>query len=253
MISAYHPDEKGRLVPEIPTRGPCSGWDKQPCRLLSDHDRERKTGPCFPIRVMRCRVHRHGFTLYPPGHVPYGRKRWVAVAWDGSLEQSEEDSGAEASLCAKASQECLGGTYWEAALDAAAGKAWPQAGYEGSRQERFPTQMRQLRRSVRLLGVAPELSRRQRERIAAVLAVPGQKLEDAARGLETGAGYRSLGQAAVGVLRALHWEASVFERLAESGFAVGLWPQPRVCLGPGRPLRLSPFRGPGTRPPPHQL
>lgn len=205
-------------------------------------------GPCFPIRVMRCRVHRHGFTLYPPGHVPYGRKRLAAAACDGSLEQSNQ-SGGEG--CGQAlAEEHFRGTYFEAALEAAAGKAWPQTGYEGSQQERFPSQMRQLRRSLRLLGVAPELGSRQRERVAAVLGVPGQKLEDAARGLETQAGYQSLGQAAVAVLQVLPSDLSLFERLAESGFVLGFWPRPLLCLGAGRPLRRTPFRLLGPRPPP---
>ena len=235
--------------PRFPCRGPCSSWDERPCRLASDHDRERKTGPCFPIRVMRCRVHGHGFTLYPPGHVPYGRKRLAAVACDGSLEQSNQESGGEG--CGQAlAEEHFRGTYFEAALEAAAGKAWPQTGYEGSQQERFPSQMRQLRRSLRLLGVAPELGSRQRERVAAVLGVPGQKLEDEARGLETQAGYQSLGQAAVAVLQVLPSDLSLFERLAESGFVLGFWPTPLLCLGAGRPLRRTRFRLLGTRAPP---
>ena len=117
--------------PRFPCRGPCSSWDERPCRLASDHDRERKTGPCFPIRVMRCRVHGHGFTLYPPGHVPYGRKRLAAAA----------------------------------------------------------------------------------------------------------------------VLQVLPSDLSLFERLAESGFVLGFWPTPLLCLGAGRPLRRTRFRLLGTRAP----
>ena len=163
---------------------------------------------------MRCRVHGHGFTLYPPGHVPYGRKRLAAVAWDGSWEQSNQESGGEG--CGQAlAEERFRGTYFEA-----------------------------------VLGVAPELGSRQRERIAAILGVPGQKLEDAARGLEPGAGYRCLGQAAVAVLQVLPSDSSLFERLAESGFWLGWWPAPRRCLGSGRPLRRTPFRVLGTRAPP---
>ena len=139
----------------------------------------------------------------------YGRKRLAAAACDGSLEQSNQ-SGGEG--CGQAlAEEHFRGTYFEAALEAAAGKAWPQTGYEGSQQERFPSQMRQLRRSLWLLGVAPELGSRQRERVAAVLGVPGQKLEDAARGLETQAGYQSLGQAAVAVLQVLPSDLSLFD------------------------------------------
>jgi len=263
VIAAYHPDGQGTLVPEIPGRGPCSDWDERVCRLASDHDRERKTGPGFSIRVMRCRVHRHGFTLYPPGQVPYGRKRLAAMAFDGTLEQCEEADSDEGGRESRARVERFRGTYFEAAVEAAQGKAWPGTGCEGSLQERFPTQMRQLKRAVRLLGAAPELESRERERIAMLLGVPGQTLEDAARGLTDRAGYRKLGRAAVAVLAALPEDSSLFERLAESGFPVGFWPQPRICPGPGRPLRRScvapstgrrgpSFRLSGTRPPPQR-
>ena len=77
---------------------------------------------------MRCRVHRHGFTLYPPGHVPYGRKRLAAMACDGSLEQSEEKTDGEGSSEVPVKVERFRGTYFEAALEAAAGKAWPLQG-----------------------------------------------------------------------------------------------------------------------------
>lgn len=110
--------------------------------------------------------------------------------------------------------------------------------------------MRQLRRAVRLLGVAPELERQQRERIAWILGLPGQVLEDAARGLERGAGYRRLGRAGVRVLAVLAGDESLWQRLAESGALLGQWPAPRVCPGRGRALRRTPFRMPGTRPPP---
>jgi hypothetical protein len=44
-----------------------------PCHLWVDHQRARKTGPCFQLTVVHCGLHRRAFTLYPPGHVPYGR------------------------------------------------------------------------------------------------------------------------------------------------------------------------------------
>lgn len=248
MITAYRADEQGRLIPEIPKDGPCRGWDERPCRLSNDHDRERKTGPCFRLRVMRCRVHGHGFTLYPVGHFPYGRKRLAAVACEGSPERSEERSTGGGDE--QEAPECFRGSYFEAVLDAAAGKAWPQTGYRGSLRERFPTQMRQLRRGLRLLGAAPELEGRQREQIASLLGVPGQTLEDAVRGLERAAGYRRLGRAGVRVLAVLPGDGSLWQRLAESGALLGEWPAPRLCPGRGRALRRTPFRMPGTRPPP---
>ena len=41
--------------------------------LVVHHLRERKTGPQIPVTVVQCRTHRRAFTIYPLGHVPYGR------------------------------------------------------------------------------------------------------------------------------------------------------------------------------------
>ncbi len=240
MISPYRPAAEGRLIPELPGQGPCASWDERPCQLASDHDRERKTGPRFPLRVLRCRTHGHGLTLYPPGHFPYGRKRLAPVAFDGSWERQEGGTGAER----------FRSTYFEAALDAAQGKAWPQHSYAGSLQERFPTQRRQLRRAARLVGVWPELAPKKREGIAELLAVPGQLLHEGTQGLNRGRGYQRLGQSVCEVLQALPGWSSLFERLCECGFWVGEWPAPYRCPGPEQALHRSPFRLEGTRPPP---
>ncbi len=47
------------------------------CRLTVQLYRPRKTGPGYPVQVLLCRTHGRSFTVYPPGHVPYGR---IAVA-----------------------------------------------------------------------------------------------------------------------------------------------------------------------------
>ena len=103
----------------LPARGPCGELDKRPCRLWFDHRRERKTGPEFPLTVLRCGAHdRCAFTLYPPGHVPYGRQRIAPVAPDGGAVRSEGDDALEV-FCS---------TAFCAALDAAAGRPWPRDG-----------------------------------------------------------------------------------------------------------------------------
>ena len=45
-----------------------------PCQVGGAGWRARSTGPRHPLRVVRCRVHEIAFTLYPVGHVPYGRE-----------------------------------------------------------------------------------------------------------------------------------------------------------------------------------
>ena len=53
VISPYFADDSGRFLPETPSAGPCQQWDGRACEVRINHDRDRKTGPCFPIRVVR--------------------------------------------------------------------------------------------------------------------------------------------------------------------------------------------------------
>ncbi len=75
---------------------PVAGMDQCPqavggerCDLWKHHVRERKTGPCFGLWVMRCRTHAIHFTAYPHGHVPYGRQRVAPVSPAGSVTEKE--------------------------------------------------------------------------------------------------------------------------------------------------------------------
>lgn len=63
------------------------------CRTYRDGFRSRKTGPCFPIQIMGCRVHKRGFTVYPMGFDPYGRVRLAPVDAGGAmLEVPDQDA-----------------------------------------------------------------------------------------------------------------------------------------------------------------
>ena len=151
--------EDGVLVPVVPDR--CiAGEPGIGCWIVLDHWRDRKSGPCFPLAVMRCAVHEVAFTLYPCGHVPYGT---AAVAPVGPAGE-ELDPG----VC----------TMFEAASDAAGGRAWSR---ETPRDEQgrlleppegwWSTQGRRIELATRIVGVAPEVGDRDRERIAEVLGV----------------------------------------------------------------------------------
>ena len=51
----------------------------QRCSVFIDHHRDRKTGPGFPLAVVGCSRPPQGrHTLYPSGHIPYGRQAAVA-------------------------------------------------------------------------------------------------------------------------------------------------------------------------------
>ena len=101
------------------------------CRVGGAGWRERSTGPRHPLRVVRCRVHENAFTLYPEGHVPYGR---VSVLSERG-EAGEVD--AKSSLVG-------------AAIAAIRGERWPE---ELIFDEQGPVQRTQRRR-VKWLGKA---------------------------------------------------------------------------------------------------
>jgi len=72
--------------------------------------RPRKTGPCVPVTVARCHRHEIYFTVYPPGHVPYGRAAVLPLDLAGHrVDALNEESFATAD------------TQWQAVADAAAG------------------------------------------------------------------------------------------------------------------------------------
>ena len=52
--------------------------DDVACLVVEHHRRRRKTGPLHPLVVCRCEVHDVGFTVYPPGFVPYARRPILA-------------------------------------------------------------------------------------------------------------------------------------------------------------------------------
>ncbi len=209
VVTPYEPDGD-KLVPYTPDTCPLGAKEGTPCRVFPDHVRPRKTGPRFGLYVMRCRAHGIGFTLYPPGFTPWGRK-----AWGSAKSVSDPQDPVER----------FRNTYFDAALDAAAGVPW-------QREKVLPsdclrpsdlTQACYLSRSIRLLGVNQEPSLR--GVIAQLLSIPGQTLHDAAGIFEQQADLKGLGRAVCTVLEAIPSALTrVFEPLAILGAAVGLWP-----------------------------
>jgi len=72
------------------------------CRIRGAGRRERSTGPRHPLRKVRCGTHGRSFTLYPVGHVPYGRAPVVCQV-DGA-----EPDEPRASLVGAAIADCRG-------------------------------------------------------------------------------------------------------------------------------------------------
>ncbi len=235
VVSPYHADEQGVLVPELPTC--CIHWNPggEACDLVVDHLRDRKTGPQFPLTVMRCRAHQCAFTIYPPGHVPYGRHRVAPVDLEGHATGTMDQP-----------------LHWrwtlfDAALDAAEGHAWDRARMGGSAWW-WCSQGRLLSLALDLVGVAPEQSLDLRHRLAEALAVDTLTMLEGVAAIAAHPGYRSRGQAVVAVLIAIPRQG-VLDRVLRAGWLAGCWGPPlrwEPALGVLRPLAFS---SSGTDPP----
>ncbi len=169
---------------------------------------------------MRCLTHRRGFTLYPPGHLPYGRLSMAPVFPDGTSIGDGPDR--------------FVGTVFAAAFDAARGVPWPRES-DGARC--WPTMCRRLKVAEIWLGVAPGLGDRQREERAADLDVALLPLLTAAAAIRAAPGYRSRGAAIVKILEELPAGFPLLLHLLRAGHAAGLIGEPLVPVRPGGPLR----------------
>ena len=237
VVTEYRPGPDGTLEPELPTEGVCAGWDGRSCKLNINHRRERSTGPCFPLTVMRCRPHQRGFTLYPPGYVPYGRIGVAAVAPDGSLILGPD--GAER----------YRGTVFEASFEAAEQKAWHREHRGGSSKRWWGTQLRRLALAARLLAVAPGVASRRREEVAEILCIDLLLLSEQAQKMREAQGYQQRGAAIREVLDALPTSRFLPERLLECGYLAGCWGAPHRWLPQSACLHRRPFRATGTQRP----
>ena len=215
VITPYYIESDGKMSPVVPAECPCHSKDKRPCKMVKNHDRDRKTGPMFPIRVMHCSTHGINFTLYPPGFVPYGRTKLGPVELDG-MPSSQ-------SFCV----ESYAGTYFDAAIDAADGKPWPRESFDGSLKPRFTTQCRHIERIMQLLAINQNPDMDLVEIIAQILWIPGQLLLDNIK-LTNTPSFQIKGLAVCNVLNEIPSTQSIFTNLIEAGSVVGLWSEPYV-------------------------
>jgi len=222
------------MVPELPERCPAWASGSEPCRLAIHHWRDRKTGPRFPLAVVRCAVHGFGaFTLYPPSYAPYRRQAVLQVAPDGSAVRDSDHTDRL--------RGDFGGTLFEAALDAGGDRPWPRE--TGGEPERsWGTQGRHLDLAARLVGVASHLVDRIREAISAVLSIGTLHLKEASRSR----GYRALGAAVCAVLRGLRGGPRRAVHLLTCGHLIRHWGEPLHWDADRRVIERSPFLSRGT-------
>ena len=243
VVTTYRFATDGEPIPDMPTTGPCREWDGRPCRIEHHHQRERTTGPRFSLTVVLCKAHRRAFTLYPPGHVPYGRRAIAPVASDGGPVRRSGNATRKCRI-----SDCAD-TYFDAALDGADGRAWPREYKPGGSGRWWGVQVRKLARATHWLGVDPVDPPRHTEAIATALALDTLLLTEQKKLIAAHPGYRARSRAVRSVLSALIRRPVVpADRLAAAGFIAGLWGTPfRWDPSPGV-LRPLAFR-PGSPPP----
>lgn len=211
-----------------------------PCDIRQHHLRPRKTGPCYPLTVVKCHTHAIPFTLYPPGFGPYQRKPVLLLAPEGTavLHEKSEDPLPD-----------FDGTLFEAALDAKEGRARARNPAKDLRDGWWTTQCRHLEMALKLLGLLGTTTDRVRETIAAVLSVACLLLRDESRIPEPG--YQSRGHAVCAVLEALTGSAALrASRLLFCGYVIGKWGRPWTWDPSRRCLETLPFPGGERRRPP---
>ena len=209
----YEPDEAGEQRVQLPERCVHAGTAKT-CSLSVDHHRSRKTGPGFALAVVGCSLHPVSrYTLYPPGHVPYGREAVVPCSASGPLLQ-EPATG----------QPVWQTTLFGAAADAA-DKQWWLSRWSADDRRRRRTQGRRLELAGRLLGIHPEIDARTRERVATRLRVPTMTLRTAAR--SWAGSWQACGAAILTVLLVLPVDGSLLDRILAAGAVAELWSLPQ--------------------------
>lgn len=238
LISPHVADGDGVLAPERPAKGPCWREGGVNCRISLHGWRARKSGPEYPLRVMRCRGHSRWFTVYPPGFAPYQRAIVAPVGSDG-----EPLLGTDAGVDRSSS------TLFEAAVDAAAGIAWSRTAAGGSTRW-WSTQRRRLRRAISLCGLGLHHGERTREQFAQTLGVDGLVLAEQARAVSAkGVGYVGQGKAVMEVLLELGESQRADHRLLNAGYVAGVWGRPAWWDPKTETLRFASYRVDDTRPP----
>lgn len=219
VIAPYFLDRAtGELVPEVPAQCSWRNGDTRPCRIGRKDTRDRCTGPCFPLWVLHCKTHGPHFTVYPPGHFPWGHDAVVQAPIDGTAPRvtvTEEQD---------AVPDVLEGTLFEPVWEAAHERLWSSDcdRVDGTWRS---VQVRKVEDAARLAGVAGDVDDAGRDvQHAEVLGVPAQLLRDARKSVAEKPGLISRAKAVIRVVLAVVRAGGSFaDRLIAAGYRAGLW------------------------------
>lgn len=188
--------------------------EDEACVLVVHHVRERKTGPRIPVTVLQCRTHRRAFTLYPLGHLPYGRLAVAPVGLDGELLRSTDGEPQVVGKRPLAWSTTLFGSAF-AAIHASTVKLTDPRWWATEAPER-------LAQGAAILGVHPALSVQAADAIAFRLEIPRLVLRQAADAYAHARGRAARGHVLVGVLGELG-DTCLLDRVLAAGACAGCW------------------------------
>lgn len=190
--------------------------EQHTCVVSFNYFRERKTGPCIPLVIVQCLTHNISFTIYPPGHVPYGREPLVDIALDGFQIETELEN--------ETISNTFEGSLFDSALKASQGLFYPKEGPYDFPMSCYDTQLNHIKKSAMLLGIVATDQVSHNEYIAETLNIPRQfQIGLASHYPEQPWNSLKAGQSIREILENLSRDC-LFERLASCGFICGFWP-----------------------------
>jgi len=209
------PHSTAALGPAVMPRG-CvhAATGDEACVLGVHHVRERKTGPRIPVTVLQCRTHGRAFTLYPLGHLPYGRLAIAPVGLDGELLRSTDGAPQVDGKRRPAWSTTLFGAAF-AAIHTSTVKLTDPRWWATEAPER-------LAQGAAILGVHPALSVPAADAIAFRLEIPRLVLRQAACAYAHARGRAARGRLLVGVLGELG-DTCLLDRVLAAGASAGCW------------------------------
>jgi hypothetical protein len=166
------------------------------------------------VTVLHCRTHRRAFTLYPLGHLPYGRLAVAPVGLDGELLRSTDGAPQEDGNRPPAWFTTLFGAAF-ATLHATTVKLTDPRWWATEAAER-------LAQGAAILGVHPALSVPAADVIAFRIEIPRLMLRQAASEYARVRGQAAGGRVLVGVLGELG-DACLLDRVLAAGACAGRW------------------------------
>jgi len=212
-------DAEGELLLPVPGRCP-QGADGSPCDVRAHARRERKTGPEHVLAVCRCHAHRVSFTIYPPGHVPYGRIAIVAADSEGRRIRGD----------------ALALTVFSAVFETTDRDGGAREGAVHVPRVHRRTRGRRLGLCAALVGIAGLVTDPVRGRIADALSVPALLLREAAQAYSASCSMHERAS----VIRSVLVSVALATRrigLLAAGYFARLWGRPHHWDSVGQVLR----------------